>query len=254
MYHFSKRQGFTPLENVADSCPRYKIFLEDGSINLLRNIFSNGVKQPSIIVRELCSLTGFTLVEVLVALTILSMVLSIIFAAMSLGIRSWEKGSSIEETAQDLRALSMRLSNEIGSMYPYIIYINGAKTYVFQGERERLGFVTTNENSMPDLPRGGTKWVNYFLDRDKGLVAREKILPDSSVMEDKDGRLTEVEPSIEDLRFQYLESSIWNDSWDANEKKGFPEAIKVNLTFDEGEPVSIVVPIAHSYKEKEERL
>lgn len=197
---------------------------------------------------------GFTLVEVLVALTILTMVLSIIFAAMSLGIRSWEKGSNIEETAQDLRALSTRLSNEIGSMYPYIIYINGAKTYVFQGERERLGFVTTNENSMPDLPRGGAKWVNYFLDRDNGLVVREKILPDSSVMEDKDGRLTEVEPSVQQIGFQFLDNSIWNDSWDANDKKGLPEAVRVNLTFDKGEPVSIVVPVALSFKEKEERL
>jgi len=197
---------------------------------------------------------GFTLIEVLVALTILSMVLSIIFAAMRLGIRSWEKGSEIEENAQDIRTLTTRMSSEIGSMYPYIISVNGVKTYAFQGEREQLGFVTTNENAMADLPRSGTKWVYYFLDSDKGLVVREKILPDSSVMEEKDGRLVEVEPSVEEIRFQYLDTSNWEDKWDANDKKGLPEAVRVNLTFDKGEPISIIVPIPLSFKEKEERL
>jgi len=43
-------QKFTPLEKVTYSCRWYRLFLRDG-----------GLMPPSLAVRELCSLTGFSL-------------------------------------------------------------------------------------------------------------------------------------------------------------------------------------------------
>ncbi|HBR18482.1 MAG: hypothetical protein A3G39_04400 [Deltaproteobacteria bacterium RIFCSPLOWO2_12_FULL_43_16] len=194
---------------------------------------------------------GFTLIEVLVALTILSMILSIIFAVMRFGISSWEKGSKLEERIQYIRTLTTRLNNEIGSMYPYIVSVNGVNVFMFRGERDKLGFVTTNEDAMPDIPRGGTKWVYYFIDRDKGLAAREKMLPNSNAVEDKEGNLVIIEPSVKEMRFEYLDINGWVDSWNADEKKGIPKAIRINLIFEHKEPISMIVPVALSSTEAE---
>lgn len=194
---------------------------------------------------------GFTLIEVLVALTILGMLLSIALAGIRLGIGAWEKGDAVNEDTQRIRTLASRLSNEIGSMHPYIITVTaGMKEYAFKGEGHSIGFVTTNEDSMPDLPKGGFKYVFYSVKDEpefSGLTSIEKMLPDKNVMDISKGRITLIEPAVKEIMLEYMdEKGGWLDTWDANEKKDMPQAVRIKLLFKQegrlGEPIILTIP------------
>lgn len=207
--------------------------------------------KPAISDPRLSTHNGFTLIEVLVALTILGMILSIAFAGIRLGIGAWEKGDAVSEDTQRIRTLAARLSNEIGSMYPYIITAaGGVKEYAFKGEEHSIGFVTTNEDSMPDLPKGGFKYVFYSVKNEpepEGFTSIEKMLPDKNVMDISKGRITLIEPAVKEIMLEYMdEKGGWLGTWDANEKKDMPRAVRIKLSFKQegrlGEPITLTIP------------
>lgn len=176
---------------------------------------------------------GFTLIETLLSLSILGVLVVLLFSAMRLGIRSWEKGeASVEETGVRRHLLS-KLTNEAASLYPYVLKEEGKKRYAFRGDSESLGFVTAGTASVPGRPEGGLKWVSYSL-REDGLSVREKIITSEDLLEENGGYLSEVEPEVKKISFEYKGSSGWKNSWDAEAEKELPKAIKVMVNFKDG--------------------
>ncbi|MFQ5900827.1 MAG: type II secretion system protein GspJ [Thermodesulfobacteriota bacterium] len=182
---------------------------------------------------------GFTLIEVVIATTILGMLLLIILSAMRLGIKSWEKGDAIVDEIGTLRLVASRLSSEIGSMYPYIQKDEEGETFLFVGNDDEVGFVTTDESGNIGMPRGGTRWVHYSV-TDSVLTVREKIIPSQDIMEDSGGQLIELDTSVESIDFEYLGDGGWQGEWDADSEKDIPRGIKVTLSF-KGEDVPFVM-------------
>ena len=64
---------------------------------------------------------GFTLIEMLLAISIFSMVVAIIFSSFSVGLGSWEKGERDIEYYQRLRSVTELLFRQINSTYSYKI-------------------------------------------------------------------------------------------------------------------------------------
>jgi general secretion pathway protein J len=62
---------------------------------------------------------GFTMLEVVLAMTLLAMVTSMIYAAFHLGVRSVEKGQAAVVSAQRARAASDVMRRQLKSMFPY---------------------------------------------------------------------------------------------------------------------------------------
>src|SRR3989338_6201961 len=62
---------------------------------------------------------GFTLIELIIAITIVSMIMAIILGGMRLSIRAWEVGEGRVEVYQTGRVILERMSQEIKSIYPY---------------------------------------------------------------------------------------------------------------------------------------
>ena len=87
---------------------------------------------------------GFTLLEVLLAMTILSLIAVIIGVSLRLGIRAWERGESDSDDSQKLRYVVERLSQEIRSVYPYQMLIDGEKAIAFKGKSDSIFFVTSS--------------------------------------------------------------------------------------------------------------
>src|SRR4030042_3414404 len=90
------------------------------------------------------STTGFTLVEVMVALTVLGFVLLMIFGAFRLGLSAWERGESIKEEYQKVRIITQLISQQIKSIVPYKIKTQKAEgNYLaFEGKAHSLKFVS----------------------------------------------------------------------------------------------------------------
>jgi len=183
---------------------------------------------------------GFTLLEVIIAITILSLITVIIGSAFRLGIQAWGRGEKETEDGQRLRALSSLLSQQLTSIYPYRIKIEGKDEDVvaFKGEPDSITFVTT----MTDSSYGGLKWVQYIF-RDGVLSYKEGLLPDKKFEEHiKDKNKEEIVDShIDKFRFSYsylLEDDEWMESWDDEEE--VPDAVKVNLS--DFQPFVIKIP------------
>ena len=87
---------------------------------------------------------GFTLIEVIVTLTVLSFILLIIFGAFRLGLSAWERGESIKEEYQKVRIITQLISQQIKSIVPYKIKTQKTEgNYLaFEGKAHSLKFVS----------------------------------------------------------------------------------------------------------------
>lgn len=179
---------------------------------------------------------GFTLLEVIVAIAILSMVALIIGSGFRLGVKAWEKGEAKTQETQRLRVLSGLILQGLKSAYPYKMEINGEKVVVFEGSVHSIMFVT----AMVGSSKGGFKWVRYSF-RDGSLMFTEGILPDKGFL-DKISKNEEVIASdVKEVKFEYLSSdeNEWKESWELGE--GLPLAVRVRIAYFQ--PFLIVIPM-----------
>src|SRR4030042_1900566 len=93
---------------------------------------------------DVYSTTGFTLVEVMVTLTVLGFVLLMILGAFRLGLSAWEKGESTKEEYQKVRIISQLISQQIKSIVPYKVKTQKAEGdyLAFEGKVRSLRFVS----------------------------------------------------------------------------------------------------------------
>jgi general secretion pathway protein J len=189
---------------------------------------------------------GFTLLEVIISITILSLITVIIGSAFRLGIQAWGKGERETEDGQRLRSLSSLLSQQLRSLYPYPVKLEGKDEDVvaFKGEPDSITFVT----SVTDSSYGGLKWVQYTF-RDGVLLYKEGLLPDKKFEEHiKDKHNEEiVDSGIDKFQFSYLaeDDDEWTESWDDEEE--VPGAVRVTLS--DFQPFVIKIPVT-SYGDK----
>ena len=166
---------------------------------------------------------GFTLLEVLLAMTILSLIAVIIGVSLRLGIRAWERGESDADDSQKIRYVVEKFSQQIKSVYPYQMLIDGERVIAFKGKSDSIFFITSSTKPS----EGGLKWISYFVE-DGNLVMQEGLLPDKQVMEkiSKEGKDLDLDAS--GLKFEYFSSKDkdWKESWDS--KTELPGAVKIN--------------------------
>ena len=60
-----------------------------------------------------CGQFGFTLMEVLLSLSILSIILVVILGALRIGVRAWEKGENVLSVQQRARTILDQLSRQL---------------------------------------------------------------------------------------------------------------------------------------------
>ena len=184
---------------------------------------------------------GFTLLEILIAMTILSLIAVIIGASLRLGIRAWERGEADIEGSQNIRFFVERLSQQIKSAYPYQMQIDGEKAIAFQGKSDSIFFVASSVRDN----EGGLKWFSYFV-KDGSLTVQEGILPDKKVMEKISENGEVLDLNISGLKFEYFssEKKEWKQSWDS--KTELPGAVKIEA----GRMPPIVVSVPSGMKDE----
>src|SRR5438876_4964849 len=93
------------------------------------------------------STVGFTLIEVVLALTIFALMGTILYGAFFLGHRAVEKSQGSFESNQKLRSFGDLLGSYIRSTYPYRASPQDP-TFFFEGEEDGLTFVSSHSLAM----------------------------------------------------------------------------------------------------------
>ena len=190
---------------------------------------------------------GFTLLELLIAITLLGMILVLVFAGLRLGVRSWDTAQASVDSMNTVRAIEGVLRRELSQVYPYRWKKGLPQRLAFQGERYQVSFVAP----LPArIDGGGLFAISVDLEesgKEKRLVWKQ--VPVSSEMEDfsalsnaKDNllALTKSDSNVEEVWFSYFgpqtegADPTWNDHWDNT--KSFPILIRVQAKLTGGEP------------------
>jgi general secretion pathway protein J len=198
---------------------------------------------------------GFTLLELIISITITAVILVILLSALRLGHRSQEKGTEADISSQHMRMLNDRLTWLIRGAYPYTIKIEGEETLQFKGSARSLGFVTTSTDIYSDSPEdmAGLKWVTIYKGKE-GLKIRESVFffQDEAEGEEEAEKDLILDPTVTGISFKYMDfggedeeikSEVWVEGWDTEEKNYLPAAILAEITLDIGGKEVFLPPI-----------
>lgn len=198
---------------------------------------------------------GFTLLELMLSITILAVMLTIVFGAFRIGARAWEKGEAAVEEHQHLRIVLGRITRQLAAAtLPAAADPQEAPAY-FKGDARELAFVS----QVPLIPRNerGLVYVRYDVrpgqDRTNQLVFDEHTILIADQGEDRTPvkeKAILLLTGLEAISFEYLgqgqrtESLAWRSSWDSLQDQGLPRAIKMVLTKNPAEaPMTIITRI-----------
>lgn len=84
---------------------------------------------------------GFTLLEVLVVLVVLSLIMTVAFGSIRLGSRSWEGGIARADTTDQMRSVTNFLRNEFSQLLPFIWQEHRNNLIAFEGDTDLVRFI-----------------------------------------------------------------------------------------------------------------
>lgn len=84
---------------------------------------------------------GFTLVELLIAFALLSLITLVLFSGLRLASRTWEAVENQAERTGELRLATDFLRRALSRVQPIALQVEGALVGAFNGDRQRIEFV-----------------------------------------------------------------------------------------------------------------
>jgi len=219
---------------------------------------------------------GFTLLELLVSITLMGLLAVAIHMGFRIGTNAWAKGNSRLETIRASQFSLELLSRQISSMVPYYSQqkINDAPVDIllFQGVPKAMRFVTSF--SAQSRSAGGLRLVEYLVSNSKNkgvnaLLVNERLLPDDPAL----SRLVFRDISrgdnntvivnffefrarsdslylfegVDQVQFQYLRPQLPNSEGPDDKKEHLPLGVEIQLRWKEpgifsAQEFSVVVP------------
>lgn len=205
---------------------------------------------------------GFTLLELIISLTIIAIIAVMVQNGFRLSVSAWEKGESAIEDQQRYRYVLELMQRQLCSTLPRALNenVNTDSDVVFRGDDASLEFVSRMSLLSEDL--SGVIRVRYLVeteDDEKSVLFAENNLIDQLGVSSQD-EPGEVDwhillSGIHNFAFDYLaalptedaldDASLWEASWgDSDERRGLPLALRAHFQVDEESmPLYLVVPI-----------
>lgn len=181
---------------------------------------------------------GFTLVELLLAITLMSILLGLTYTGLRAATRSAERGEKILAVGGEMRAAHQFVRRQLNQMLPLPFAVEDRREQVrvvFEGDARHIQYVAP----MPGyLGAGGpqVQLLELVNDNDGGVLQ----FSNSLLQGFEQGRLFDRDPvillkGVDSAGFEFLgrdqdgELSGWVSSWDQPEV--LPVAVRLNLEF-----------------------
>ena len=177
--------------------------------------------------------SGFTLIEIILALALTAMLLSLLSTGMYAVMRDWENDTAALDDSLDETVALLQIERALQGAFPHSYRDEDSlsRFVYFQGERETLSWVST---VSPQRSGGLTAW-HLDSNSEQGVSLRLA----AAASDNPNSRLDNAEPRIllpnYTANFSYLYEELdfskrWRDDWRANETFTLPLAVHIRLT------------------------
>ena len=194
---------------------------------------------------------GFTLIEVVLALSIFALIGAVLYGAFSLSHSAVEKSQASFEDNQKLRSFTDLLGSYIRSTHPYRQSAQDT-TVFFDGQEDQLTFVSSISLAMGGRGMSKIRVAWEAAENGEGPIQLEEEVPlRLNLNEDLNpGGLRSdvvIQERVKELRFAYLdpksEEEIWEERWDGREKLALPRAVRLSYRNHDGKEIRWVFPV-----------
>ncbi|MFT3806952.1 prepilin-type N-terminal cleavage/methylation domain-containing protein [Arenimonas sp.] len=182
--------------------------------------------------------SGFTLIEVVVALTLFVAALVLVFGLVRSASRATERAEATAQRSERMRAVQGLLRSQLAAAMPMPMRVDAesGEAVFLVGEGSSVEFV----GNMPGyLARGGPYWQRFDLVRgDKGLQLRfqfRQMTPDGPLDAERPPQV--LLDGIRDASFEYrslddeMKPGPWTDEW--TYRAMLPPLVRLKLRFED---------------------
>jgi prepilin-type N-terminal cleavage/methylation domain-containing protein len=203
--------------------------------------------------RPISAQAGFTLLEVLVAVTLVAVMAVGLWAVFRISIRSWSRGTEFMDGNQRHRSILNLVRKQLASTYGLVVPPNlrtgmtptassslGMGSLVFSGTENSLLFISLNSLQFQESP--GLTMVSYEVSRNSGenysLVEKEgrylgQMPEDESAM--GGSKAIPIFENLTSCLFEYFDpgdtqnQAKWVREWDGQKLARLPLAISMTM-------------------------
>ncbi len=195
--------------------------------------------------------SGFTLLEVLIAVAIMSMIATVIYTSFFTASNNVKQAEEIRDSTDLARTLVAKLSTDIANAY-LNPYMNApVVTTIFYGKKEQSDtgldknrydslFLTPLTNwRRPDSKETDLWEVGYYFEQKpdgsgRFLMRREKRELSNDVPALEGGVEYEMTDHVVSLQLRYYDGFSWFDEWDSRNRQKLPNIVEITLLLDDG--------------------
>ncbi|MBU4375978.1 MAG: prepilin-type N-terminal cleavage/methylation domain-containing protein [Candidatus Omnitrophica bacterium] len=174
---------------------------------------------------------SFTLIELLIALSIFAVVAVTLYSTFFAGISVWKRSGDTSSAYQDIRVVFDDIARDLKDM----IYFtkDGESAYAFIGAPNKVIFMTLEEYASPQMkPAREVVRVSYYFDTAKEEFIKKRA--DISLGFDIEKAEEDVLlRGVKDFQFEYCYDSgdeddpyLWQEEWEDDEAR-IPRGIRI---------------------------
>lgn len=195
---------------------------------------------------------GFTLVELLIAISLLALLSAVLFGSLSFAGRSWDAGEAKVEATANMRLASDYLRTQLSSQHPQRMRKLLEFPLLFGGERDEIRYAAP----LPARIGLGGMWYYRLLlipnaEKNSSSLVLERVIPDldaTAIPTFSGAEHSVLADGIKDLKITYFGrdraaspemTPTWRDRWDDPQR--LPLLLRLEVTPRLGQPWPAVV-------------
>jgi general secretion pathway protein J len=197
---------------------------------------------------------GFTLLEMLIGLTLLGVLLILIYSALNIGLRAWDTGDARAGEASHQRIVQGFLRRELGQIFPVRWRGIPESKIAFEGGKKEIKFVTAL-NLGSAVKEGGLQWGHLYVADDESADGKRRqslfLKRENFDLHAKDwsgldaAKPTRLVDGVKEIEIAYFGSENdtaepkWADEW--NLPLRVPLLVKISIKTDIGRDAPALV-------------
>jgi type II secretory pathway component PulJ len=174
---------------------------------------------------------SFTLIEILIAVTIITLIILSLYSAFNTGILAYKKIDSAFDSYQEARIILNRLEADLKNSFAY-----SKESSFFKGGSQTLDFFNVSQIYDKDKEYSDLCRIKYYLE---GSNLKRAIYSGlSALTEDESVESQDFSTMVKNIDFEYAYVStdgkpgiVWQNVWPQKDEqgKGLPLAVRIKL-------------------------